>query len=358
MASNGFGTVFRITTWGESHGPAIGVVIDGCPAGVSLSQEDLILDLKRRAPGQNDLVTPRKEEDIPEILSGVFEGKTTGTPISILIRNKNHDPKEYAALEHLYRPGHAGFTYFSKYGIYDHRGGGRASGRETACRVAAGAIARKLLEMEGISCHAHLLQMGDIKASGEFSLERRNRSLVNCSDVEASHAMIELIEQLKTEGDSIGGVVGFIIQGVPVGAGDPVYEKIEAKLASGMLSIPATKGFEMGEGFYASCLKGSEHNDPFMIEQDQVVTETNHSGGTLGGITTGASLWGKVAFKPASSIKKLQRTVSTEKEPLSYTLASTARHDPCIAIRAVAVVEAMALLVLADAILMNRFAKV
>ncbi|MGR3973211.1 MAG: chorismate synthase [Candidatus Rhabdochlamydia sp.] len=358
MASNGFGTVFRITTWGESHGPCIGVVIDGCPAGLELTASDLIPDLARRAPGKNGYVTPRQEDDLPEILSGVFEGKTTGAPISILIHNRNHDVKAYDALSHLLRPGHAGFTYLNKYGIYDHRGGGRASGRETACRVAAGGVARKLLQTWGISCEAYLLQMGEIKASSPFSLERRHESLVNCPDPEASYAMMRLLDQLKAEGDSVGGVVGFTLRNVPVGLGDPIYEKIEAKLASGMLSIPATKGVEIGEGFGAASLQGSVHNDPLTIQDKNIIFTSNHAGGILGGMTTGEEIWGRVAFKPTSSIKKMQQTVSLEGKNVTYELPSTARHDPCIAIRAVVVVEAMALLVIADALLMNRCARI
>lgn len=327
MGSHAFGSLFRITTWGESHGPAIGVVIDGCPAGLELSIDDLIPDLRRRAPGQSLYTSPRKESDLPEILSGVFEGKTTGAPISILIWNQGHDSKAYTVLENVMRPGHAGFTYLAKYGIFDHRGGGRASGRETACRVAAGGVAKKLLHQWGIKCEASLVL-----------------------DEEA-------LKKVMEEGDSIGGTVGFQVEGLPAGIGDPVYEKLEANLAKAMLSIPASKGFEIGEGFAAAAMRGSEHNDPFMVTNGVAHPSTNNAGGTLGGISTGLALTGRVAFKPTSSIKKEQQTVTTAGEIVTLTLPPEARHDPCLAIRAVPVVEAMVALVLVDAILMNRTVK-
>jgi chorismate synthase len=336
MGSHSFGSIFRITTWGESHGPAIGVVIDGCPAGLELSVNDLIPDLKRRAPGQSDLTSPRKEDDIPEILSGVFNGKTTGAPISILIRNKDQNSAAYEALENIIRPGHAGFTYLAKYGIFDHRGGGRASARETACRVAAGAVAKKLLRHWGITCSAYLVQVGHLKCR------------------EGDPEMIELIKQVKEEGDSIGGIVEFCAEGLPAGLGDPVYEKLEANLGAAMLSLPASKGFEIGEGFLSAAMRGSEHNDPFTNLE---APDSNHAGGTLGGISTGLPVVGRVVFKPASSIKKEQQTVTTSGQPVRFKLSETARHDPCVAIRAVPVVEAMAALVLVDAVLMNRTVK-
>jgi chorismate synthase len=328
MGSHAFGSVFRITTWGESHGAAIGVVIDGCPAGLELSVDDLIPDLKRRAPGQSPLTSPRKEDDTPEILSGIYQGKTTGAPISIIIYNKNHDASAYSALENVIRPGHAGFTYLAKYGIFDHRGGGRASGRETACRVAAGAVAKKLLSHYGIICSANLHDEEEMK---------------------------KIIEQVKEEGDSIGGIVEFRAENVPVGLGDPIYEKLEANLAKAMLSLPATKGFEIGEGFAAASMRGSEHNDPF---QSLDRPASNHAGGTLAGISTGLAIVGRVAFKPTSSIKRAQQTVTTSGAPYILELDSNARHDPCVAVRAVPVVEAMLALVLADALLMNRLVKI
>ncbi len=354
MGSHSFGSLFRITTWGESHGPAIGVVIDGCPAGLELSVEDLEVDLKRRAPGYLPLTSPRQEEDVPEILSGVFKGKTTGASISILIRNQNHDSAAYEGLEHLFRPGHAGFTYLAKYGIFDHRGGGRASGRETACRVAAGAVAKKVLNHWGIRCHAYLIQLGSIQARHLLEFHRTYESPVYCPDAEASSCMVEALAKVKEEGDSLGGVVEFRAEGMPAGLGDPVYEKLEASLASAMLSIPASKGFEIGEGFQAAAMRGSEHNDRFTVQEGGIEPASNHAGGILGGISTGLPLIGRVAFKPTSSIRKPQETVTTAGEMATLKLSSTARHDPCLAIRAVPVVEAMVALVLIDAVLHNR----
>jgi chorismate synthase len=326
MGSHSFGSIFRITTWGESHGPAIGVVIDGCPAGLDLSADDLMPDLTRRAPGHSSITSPRKEDDFPEILSGVYLGKTTGAPISILIRNQNHNSDAYTALENVLRPGHAGFTYLAKYGIYDHRGGGRASARETACRVAAGSVAKKLLAYFGITCTA-------------------------------CHTPPSDLSQIMEEGDSIGGIVEFIAEGLPVGLGDPIYEKLEANLAKAMLSIPATKGFEIGEGFKAAEMRGSLHNDLFTTTDGTIHPASNHAGGTLGGISTGLPVTGRVAFKPTSSIKVAQATVTTSGEPMTLQLSSDARHDPCVAIRAVPVVEAMLALVLIDAVLLARVAK-
>lgn len=313
MGSNSFGMIFRITTWGESHGKAIGVVIDGCPAGVELSEADLADDLKRRAPGSSH-TSPRKEADVPQILSGVFEGKTTGAPISIIIDNQDSDSSLYDALRHVIQPGHAKGTYLTKYGIFDHRGSGRASARETACRVAAGAIAKKILSMEGIFCHARISQVG--------TLPNTKADWRECS------AIIAELERVRAESDSIGGMIEFEVMGLPEGLGDPVYERLDANLAKAMLSIPATKGFTIDHGFDAVEMQGSVHN------------QTKSS--LLGGISTGLKLVGKVAFKPTSSIQQ----------------PSGARHDPCVALRAVPVVEAMAALVIVDALLLNRCARV
>lgn len=298
-------------------------MIDGCPAGLEISEEEIREALKKRAPGRDPHTSPRKEPDAAEIYSGVFEGKTTGAPISIFIPNKDADPSKYNSIKDFYRPGHANFTYLEKYGIFDHRGGGRASGRETACRVAAGAVAKKLLKHFGITCTATLDEACDIA-------------------------------KIKDEGDSVGGVVSFRAVGLFAGLGDPIYEKLEAKLADAMLSIPASKGFEMGEGFQAAVMRGSSHNDPFILEEGRVVTQTNHAGGTLGGISTGMPLYGKVAFKPASSIQSPQETVTLDKEAATFQLPEGSRHDPCVAIRATPVVEAMLALVLADALLLHR----
>ncbi len=363
MASNSFGHLFRITTFGESHGPAIGVVIDGCPAGLSLTEKDIDEQLSFRQPGKTIYTSPRTEEDRAEIVSGIFEGETTGAPITIVIRNKNGDSRQYANVKDLYRPGHANFTYLEKYGIFDYRGGGRSSARETAARVAAGAVAKKLLAHYNMECLAFISEIGGI-AIEQTDLSDlhnlRHKTYANpifCPDPIASETMMGTIQQVKEENDSLGGIITCVAH-VMKGLGDPVYCKLEAMLASAMLSIPATKGFEIGEGFAASRMRGSEHNDPFTInEMGQVGTATNWAGGTLGGISTGAPLIFRVAFKPTSSIKKAQQTVTLQGEKTTFTLPESARHDPCVAIRAVPVVEAMTALVLADALLMNRSAK-
>ncbi len=331
MGSNALGELFRIVTWGESHGKAVGVVIDGCPAGIELSEEELQGDLDKRAPGRDPLTSERAEEDRAEILSGVFEEMTTGAPISIIIRNKDADPSKYDPIKHLLRPGHANATYLAKYGIFDHRGGGRASARETVCRVAAGSVAKKLLLRYGILVRAFL---------------------------EDQEETLRQTEEAKKAGDSIGGVVAFEAENLPAGLGDPVYGKLEALLASAMLSIPASKGFEIGSGFAAAKMRGSLHNDRFGIEEGSIKLQSNHSGGTLGGISTGMPLFGKVAFKPPSSIFLPQETVTTSGEPAVLHYPEGSRHDPCLAIRAVPVVEAMLALVLADAVLKNRLARV
>lgn len=362
MASNSFGTLFRITTWGESHGKAIGVVIDGCPAGLVLSEDDIQMELSKRAPGNSIYTSPRKEPDKAEILSGLFEGKTTGAPISIIIYNKDADSSAYDATRHLLRPGHANFSYLEKYGVFDYRGGGRSSARETACRVAAGAVAKKLLKNLGIEVVAYLEKIGEVRAAIDdnlFSLcSKRDKSAIFCPDSQAESLMLEQIATVKQEEDSIGGTVGFIAFAVPAGLGDPVYEKLEAKLGLAMMSLPASKGFEMGCGFAAAEMKGSVHNDVFVQQDNSILTRTNNAGGTLGGISTGMPLVGRVAFKPTSSIKKAQDTLDLQRQQAVFSQPETARHDPCVAIRAVPVVEAMAALVLADCVLLNRSARV
>lgn len=363
MASNSFGNIFRITTFGESHGKAIGVVIDGCPAGLFLNDEDVNEALTKRSPGQNPYTSPRKEKDIGEILSGVFEGKTTGAPICILIRNKDQDSSKYEPIKDLLRPGHANFTYLEKYGIFDYRGGGRSSARETASRVAAGAVANKLLAHFNIKVAAFIKQIAKHVANIQYtSLEELTKAVyespVFCPDPEASKLIMAEIEKAKEQGDSLGGVIEFIVEGLPVGLGDPVYQKLEANLAFAMMSIPATKGFEVGSGFESAKMLGSEHNDIFEVEEDGTVkTRTNFAGGTLGGISTGMPLVARVAFKPTSSIQKPQETLDINKEKSEFVLPAGSRHDPCVAIRAVPVIEAMTAIVLADAILMNRIAK-
>ena len=361
MASNSFGTLFRITSWGESHGKAIGVVIDGCPAGLELSEEEITQELALRQPGNNPYTSPRKENDIAEIYSGLFEGKTTGTPLSILIKNRDADSSKYEPIKNLLRPGHANYTYLEKYGLFDHRGGGRASGRETACRVAAGAVAKKLLLHFGISLAAYIKEIGGISIEQQelHSLKAAVlKSPLFCPDANAEKVMIEKIEQVKSDGDSLGSIVELLTSPLPVGLGDPIYEKLEANLARAMLSLPASKGFEIGEGFASARKKGSEHNDSFSVDRDsKVVTKTNHAGGTLGGISSGMPLILRVAFKPPSSIQKLQETLTLAKEKADFKLLEGSRHDPCIGIRAVPVVEAMAALVLVDALLMQRCSK-
>lgn len=360
MASNFFGQSFRITTFGESHGPAMGVVIDGCPAGLVVSEQDIDAELRVRQPGKSIYTSSRSEPDRAEILSGLFEGKTTGAPITILIWNKDADSSQYSAIKDLYRPGHANFTYLGKYGIFDDRGGGRASARETVARVAAGAVAKKLLALYEIDCVAFVVEIGAIE-SGSIDIsdlkKLRATTYANpifCPDEEASQKMMERLLQIKEEKDSLGGILGCVAH-LPLGLGEPMYYKLESMLASAMLSLPATKGFEIGSGFAGARMKGSEHNDAFDLdEKGRIHTVTNFAGGALGGISSGSPLFFRVAFKPASSIKKAQQTVNLKGERASFQLPESGRHDPCVAIRAVPIVEAMAALVLADALLMNR----
>lgn len=332
MGSNTFGNSFCITTWGESHGKAVGVVIDGCPAGIELREADLNDALALRAPGKSPYTSPRKEPDEAEILSGLFEGRTTGAPISVIIYNRDADSSKYTPIKHLARPGHANTTYLNKYGYFDYRGGGRASARETACRVAAGAIADKLLELHGISTFARIDEVGGKKSGYE-----------------------QLLEGAMEEGDSLGGVIAFEIKGLPPGLGEPIYQKFESQLAQAMLTIPATKGFEIGSGFEAARMRGSEHNDSFRSLSE---TETNHAGGVLGGITNGMVVYGRVAVKPTSSIKIKQQTVDLDGNKAEFQLPEGSRHDPCVAFRAVPVVRAMASLVAADLLLASVNIKV
>lgn len=357
MASSSFGELFTITTWGESHGKAIGVVIDGCPSNLEISEEEINRALAKRAPGNLPFTSKRKEPDLCQILSGVFEGKTTGAPISILIHNKDVDSAPYKKIEHLLRPGHASYTYLKKYQHVDPRGGGRASARETACRVAAGAIAKKWLSQQGIEVKAYLHSIADITVRENRS-KWLKESAIFCPDLFQEKKMLALLEEVEKEGDSLGGFVFFLAEGLPVGLGEPIYDKLEAKLAYAMLSIPASKGFEIGEGFSSSFMRGSQHNDEYCLKEDRVSLTTNHSGGTLGGISTGEALWGKVAFKPTSSIKKEQKSVDiVQKKESSFLIPKTGRHDPCVAIRAVPVVEAMLALVIMDIYLIYKARK-
>lgn len=348
--SNTFGHLFRVTTWGEAHGAAVGVVVDGCPPGLELSEEDIQPELDRRRPGQSRYTTPRQEEDKVRILSGVFEGKTLGTPILMLVENRDVRPSEYEEMRTVFRPSHADYTYLAKYGHRDWRGGGRASARETVGRVAAGAIAKKLLrERLGVEIVAWVEQVHTIVARVEaesVTLERVEASPVRCPDPEAAQRIMEAIEAARREGDSLGGIVACVARHVPPGLGEPVFDKLEADLAKACLSLPAAKGFEIGSGFRGVTMKGSEHNDPFIMKQGRIGTLTNFSGGVQGGISNGEPLFLRVAFKPTATIRKPQRTVDIYGQ--ETTLEARGRHDPCVLPRAVPIVEAMVALVLAD----------
>ena len=363
MASNSFGELLRITTWGESHGRAMGVVIDGCPAGMPIAVEEINEALSLRAPGRSEFTSPRQEPDRAELYSGVFEGLTTGAPIAIIIPNHDANSAAYAGMQAVLRPGHAQFTYTEKYGVYDYRGGGRASARETVCRVAAGVIAKKILASASIEVCAYLSRIGDYEANVDASdwatLQQAIRqSVIFCPDEVTAQLMQQQIRLVRDMGNSIGGVVSFCARGLPIGLGDPVYAKLDALLAYAMLSIPASKGFEMGEGFAAANLMGSEHNDAFIANNGQITTQTNHAGGLLGGISNGMPLFGRVAFKPTSSIRQPQVSVNRLGMPQPFELPAGSRHDPCVAIRAVPVVESMCALVLADRLLLQRCARV
>lgn len=367
MASNSFGNIFKISTFGESHGKLIGVTIDGCPAGIDISEAEINAALKLRAPGQSKYTTPRMEKDLAELVSGVFNGKTTGAPVTILIRNKDQDSSKYEPIKNLLRPGHANYTYLEKYGIFDYNGGGRASARETAARVAAGVLANKILEKFNIKVLSYISSVYTISIDKSLlnqstDFERLNTKVLNseifCFDSEAEDKIKDAIEQAKQQGDSLGATVGFSIFNCPPGLGDPVYEKLEARLAFAMLSIPATKGFEIGSGFAASMMLGSEHNDEFISDNGNISLKSNNAGGTLGGISNGMTINGCVAFKPTSSIKKPQETTDIDGNKAEFVLPEGSRHDPCVAIRAVPIVQAMCALVIADCILMNRSCKI
>ena len=354
---SGFGQLFHITTFGESHGGGVGVVIDGCPPRISLSEPDIQRELDRRRPGQSAVVSQRNETDRCEILSGVFEGQTLGTPIAIVVRNEDAQPEAYQEIATTFRPSHADFTYEAKYGIRNWQGGGRASARETIGRVAAGAVARQVLAVlhPGLEFVTYVSRVHDLAAGvdrGTVTREQVEASPVRCPDEVATEKMIRAIEQAQAEGDSLGGIIECVIRGVPPGLGEPVFDKLEADLAKAMLSLPATKGFEIGSGFAASTMKGSEHNDPFEIRDGEVRTTSNHSGGVQGGISNGESIIFRVAFKPTATIARRQRTVTATKEETS--LAARGRHDPCVLPRAVPMVEAMAALVLCDHALRQR----
>ena len=346
-----FGQLFRITTFGESHGGGVGVVIDGCPPRISLGEADIQRELDRRRPGQSAIVSSRQEADRCEILSGVFEGATLGTPIAILVRNEDARSEAYREMKETFRPSHADFTYEAKYGIRNWQGGGRASARETIGRVAAGAVARNVLASfhPEIKLVTYVTHVYDIAAKVDVRVMTREEVEANpmrCPDEVAAQKMMQAIEEAKADGDSLGGIIECVIRGVPRGLGEPVFDKLEADLAKAMLSLPATKGFEIGSGFAAATMKGSEHNDPFEIREDKVRTTTNRSGGVQGGISNGEPVIFRVAFKPTATIAREQKTVTAAKE--ETTLAARGRHDPCVLPRAVPMVEAMAALVLCD----------
>ncbi len=352
--SSTFGTVFKVTTFGESHCKAVGAIVDGCPSMMPLSEEDIQHQLDRRRPGQSSLSTPRSESDRVTILSGVENGKTLGTPIALHVPNKDQRPGDYREMSRIPRPSHADFTYQMKYGIRASSGGGRSSARETIGRVAAGAIAEKILgSLFGIEIVAWVQSVGEIDAGAldadTLSRMQVDRTPVRCPNVEAGEKMTRLIEKLRDESDSIGGVVSCVCRNVPAGWGEPVFEKLEAKLAQAMLSLPATKGFEIGSGFRGAAMRGSEHNDPFVEKEGRLGTRTNNSGGVQGGITNGENILFRVAFKPAATIGKEQQTADFDGSPTS--LAASGRHDPCVVPRAIPIVESMTALVLADAAL-------
>lgn len=356
MRGNSFGKAFCISTFGESHGAGIGIVIDGCPAGLSIDSGRIAEDLGRRKPGQSALSSPRKEDEDFEILSGLFEGKSTGSPITLLIRNQDARPGDYEHLRNTYRPSHADFVWEQKFGFRDHRGGGRSSARETAARVAGGAIARQLLQHYGISIIAFTQQVGSISAPENYQsldLSRRDAAAVRCPDPDTAAHMEELILRVKEEGDSIGGIIRCVCTGVPAGLGEPVFDKLHADLGKAMLSINAVRGFQIGDGFSGLGRKGSENNDVFIRgENGSIRTLTNHSAGIQGGISNGEDIWFDVAFKPVSTLMMPQESVDREGKPV--LLEGKGRHDPCVLPRAVPIVEAMAALVLADFILRAR----
>ncbi len=356
MAGNSFGRLFRITTWGESHGVAVGVVIDGCPAGLSISEEDIQFELDRRRPGQSAITTQRKEADRVEILSGVFEGKTLGTPISLLVKNEDVISKSYEDIKDIYRPGHADYTYDTKYGMRDYRGGGRSSARETVGRVASAAIAKKILGIHGIKTTGYVKQIGELVAE-KIDFEEIERNPVRCPDREKAEEMIKLIDAVRREGDSIGGIIEVVSSGVTPGLGEPVFNKIDADLAAALMSIGGIRGFEVGMGFEVARRKGSEVNDlMFRDDSGKLRFKTNNSGGIQGGITNGEDLVVRIAIKPTSSIPKVQQTVDKSGSPSDLVVKG--RHDPCLCPRAVPIAEAMVNLVLVDHLLMSKVSKI
>ena len=353
MAGNSFGKLFKLTTFGESHGVAIGGIIDGCPAGLQIDYEAIQWEMNRRKPGQSEIVTQRKEPDEVKFLSGIFEGKTTGTPIGFIIENANQKSKDYSHIKEVFRPSHADYTYEAKYGVRDYRGGGRSSARETACRVLAGAIAKQILK--DITIQAYTSSVGNLtldKPYQELDLETAESNSVRCPDPSMAEEMVKLIKSIRKEGDTIGGTVSCVIKNVPIGLGEPVFDKLHAELGKAMLSINAVKGFEYGSGFEGTKMKGSEHNDLF---NENGTTKTNYSGGVQGGISNGMDIYFNVAFKPVATIMQKQDTINKDQETVE--MQGKGRHDPCVVPRAVPIVEAMAALVIADFFLLDRTSK-
>ena len=350
MAGNSFGTLFRITTAGESHGPANVVIIDGMPSGIKLSEKDIQPDLDRRKPGQSKITTQRKESDIAEILSGIFDGKTTGTSIAILIRNKDQRLADYKDIKDKYRPGHADYTFDAKYGFRDYRGGGRSSARETVARVAAGAVAKKLLSLEKIKILGYVKQVGDISAKinhpEKITLKQVESNIVRCPDKQVAENMIKLIEKVRKEKDSIGGIAEIVASGVPAGWGEPVFDKLRADLGKALLSLPAVLGVEFGAGFAVATSRGSANNDIFISEDNEIKTKTNRHGGMLGGISSGMPIVMRCAIKPTSSLPQEQQTIT--KSGKATTIITKGRHDPCLLPRFIPMAEAMASITLAD----------
>lgn len=347
MSANIFGELFKISTFGESHGVGVGVVIDGCPSGIELDEIDIQYELERRRPGQSMLSTPRDEDDKCEIISGVFEGKTTGTPICILVRNNNQKSSDYNAIKNLFRPGHADYTYYKKYGIRDYRGGGRASARETIGRVAAGAVAKKYLSSIGIEIFAYVIQVGNIKAKN-FNRDYIEKNPVRTADEEAYESMEQLILDVKKQGDSIGAVIELVIKGLPIGLGEPIFDRFNARLAYAIMSMPAVKGVEFGKGFDAALMKGSQMNDE--LTKDGFIS--NNVGGTLGGITSGQDVVLRFVIKPTSSILIPKKTIDINNNEVE--IVTKGRHDPCLAPRAVPIAEAMASIVTMDMYLLHK----
>ncbi len=358
MSGNTFGKIFKVTTFGESHGPAIGLIIDGCPAGFPVDLDNINHEMARRRPGQSSIVTQRSEPDHVEILSGIFEGKTTGTPIGMIIKNQDAKSKDYDHIKEKFRPSHADYTYHAKYGIRDYRGGGRSSARETAARVAAGALAKQYLASMDIKVQAYVSQLGSITLDiplHELDLYLTETNPVRCPDPDTANKMEKLIRQIRKDGDTIGGVVKAVITGCPAGLGEPAFEKLHAVLGQAMLSINACKGFDYGSGFDGVSMRGSEHNDLFKKEGNEVVTHTNYSGGIQGGISNGMDIYFRCAFKPVATIVAQQESIDKNGNPTQ--VSGKGRHDPCVVPRAVPIVEAMAALVIMDFLLIQRSGK-